>query len=281
MKLSLCTITFRHQLVSIDRIAKWASANYFDAIELWGIHALNLAEWPDYNAAWLAQQGLRISMLSDYLPLAGPEAPLTFKVHQLCRLAKHWQTTKIRTFAGSVGSRQMTKSDFRQLVTRLQTACGILATYGLNLVIETHPHTYADSLESIDALFQAVAQPNLQLNFDVLHVWESGVKIGDALDQLAPLIQHFHFKNVTEADRLTVFAPDNVYAASGSREGMVPLFEGMLDYGDIIGKIIDHPSSHLSRLDASLEWFGNQCHQVLSKDRYLIQQHCQQQAISA
>ena len=281
MNLSLCTITFRHQLISIDMIAKWARANHFDAIELWGAHAVNLAEWPDYNGRWLKEQGLRISMLSDYLPLTGPHAPLTFKTQQLCRLAKHWQTSKIRTFAGSQSSADTHEEAFDLLVSRIQYVCSILAPFGLNLVIETHPGTYADSVNSTLALHKAVARPNLQLNFDVLHVWESGADISEALDALAPLIHHFHLKNVTSAEKLNVFSPDNVYAAAGSRDGMVPLFEGEIDYREVIDSIMTHRHTRLAGLDASLEWFGNQCRQTLSKDRYLIQQRFQQHAMSA
>ena len=44
MNLSVCTITFRHQLISIAEIAKWSVANGFQGIELWGAHATNLGK---------------------------------------------------------------------------------------------------------------------------------------------------------------------------------------------------------------------------------------------
>ena len=43
MKVSLCTITFRHHLLSIEDIANWARCNGFQGIELWGAHALGSA----------------------------------------------------------------------------------------------------------------------------------------------------------------------------------------------------------------------------------------------
>lgn len=42
MKYSLCTISFRHQLISFTDIVQFAYKNGFEGIELWGIHAQNL-----------------------------------------------------------------------------------------------------------------------------------------------------------------------------------------------------------------------------------------------
>ena len=43
MNVAVCTISFRHQLISIDELASWAQAQRFQGIELWGVHARNLA----------------------------------------------------------------------------------------------------------------------------------------------------------------------------------------------------------------------------------------------
>ena len=36
----------------------------------------------------------------------------------------------------------------------------------------------------------------------------------DSFQQLRPWIQHYHFKNISSADYLHVFEPNNVYAAA-------------------------------------------------------------------
>lgn len=272
MNLSICTITFRHQLISIEQIAAWAKANHFQGIELWGAHAKNLADQPSYDKHWLASYGLKATMLSDYLPLSAPEHVLYHKVQQLCRLARHWGATKIRTFAGDKDSLDFSQSERNTLFCKLQQICDWLVPHGLNLVIETHPKTYADSVEATQQMFATVDRSNLQLNFDVLHVWESGAKVNQALESLLPYINHFHFKNISGAEHLGVFAPANVYAAAGSREGMVPIFDGAVDYNGFIEYLHQHHNPKLVAMDASLEWFGNHCKKVLSRDRYLIQQ---------
>jgi 3-dehydroshikimate dehydratase len=280
MNLSICTISFRHQLISIEEIAQWAQANHFQGIELWGAHANNLADQPHYDKHWLATYGLKATMLSDYLPLLVSENVLYHKVQHLCRLAKHWGASKIRTFAGGKGSLDYTDSQKVELFNRLQKICDWLAPHGLNLVIETHPKTYADSVTATQEMFACVDRNNLQLNFDVLHVWESGAEITHALDELLPHINHFHFKNISSESHLSVFAPENVYAAAGTREGMVPIFEGAVDYQDFIEYLHLHHSAGIANADTSLEWFGNHCKQVLSRDRYLIQR-LQQTCLSA
>ncbi|AWB66126.1 sugar phosphate isomerase/epimerase [Saccharobesus litoralis] len=272
MILSICTISFRHQLISIEQLAHWAQANHFQGIELWGTHAKNLSSEPDYNQAWLATYGLKTTMLSDYLPLHASEPELRQQVELMCRLANHWGAKKIRTFAGKLASEQTTTEQFNSLVSALQQSCDWLAQYGLNLIIETHPNTFADTVAATQQLFAAVARDNLQLNFDVLHVWESKADVIPALEILKPYINHFHLKNVSSADLLDVFAPATVYSASGSREGIVPLFEGAVNYQSFLRYVNQHADSQIRNMEASLEWFGDHSKAILTRDRYLIQQ---------
>ncbi|AXT40305.1 sugar phosphate isomerase/epimerase [Alteromonas sp. BL110] len=273
MNLSVCTISFRHQLISIAEIAKWSVANSFQGIELWGAHATNLEDQPLYGKEWLSSYSLRATMLSDYLPLFEERDALYFKVHRLCRLAKHWGATKIRTFASNEASSDITEDKRHLLFERLKLVCDWLSDYDLNLVIETHPNTYADSVASTIELFEGVNKKNLQLNYDVLHVWESGADVIASCELLAPYINHFHFKNISSSKHLSVFAPDNVYAAAGSREGMVPIFDGAVDYQGFIEHLYSKPQ--LRNIDSSLEWFGNDCKNVLSHDRYKLQKMSQ------
>jgi 3-dehydroshikimate dehydratase len=276
MQLFLCTISFRHQLMSIDQLVKWARTNHFQGIELWGVHANNLADQPQYDKDWLAGHGLRATMISDYLPLYTSEQNLFNATQKLSRLCNHWGCQKIRTFSGAKPSAETTEEERKQLFSRLQMICDWLAEFELNLVIETHPNTYADSLASTEHLLAHVNRNNLKINFDVVHVWESKVDITTALERLAPHIQHFHLKNVRSEEQLSVFAPDNVYAPAGTRDGMAPLFDGVVDYAMFFHTLFSRPELNLVSIDASLEWFGHQSQSVLQHDRNLIQRLEQQ-----
>lgn len=276
MILSVCTISFRHQLISIDQLAQWAKNNHFKGIELWGAHAKNLACQPRYNQAWLSEYGLKTTMLSDYLPLNATENELRKQVESLCHLAKHWGTKKIRTFAGTTASADTSNDTFTELTLALRKACQWLAQHGLTLIIETHPNTFADTVASTQKIIEHVDCNNLKINFDVLHVWESKADIITSLEILKPYINHFHLKNVSSADLLEVFSPATVYSASGSREGIVPLFEGVVNYKSFLNHVNNHPDKNIRQMEASLEWFGNDCKKILTRDRYLIQQLQQQ-----
>ena len=223
-------------------------------------------------------------MISDYLPLQGSEQEAFSKVQQLCLLAKHWGATKLRTFAGHQASSAVSKEERAAMTQRLRNICGWAAQHGITLIVEIHPNTLADTIESTVQLLEEVAHDRLKINFDVLHVWESGANTIDAFELLKPHIRHFHLKNISAPEHLNVFSPPNVYSASGSREGMVPLFDGAVDYQEFLEYLIHNQSAvseglYVQDMDASLEWFGNACKETLSHDRYKIQQLEQQCAV--
>ncbi|UZM97778.1 sugar phosphate isomerase/epimerase family protein [Lysinibacillus sphaericus] len=261
MKLSICTISFRHYLHSIDQLADFAKAQGFQGIELWGVHAKNLADDLHYGADWLRSFGLETSMLSDYLPLDAPISEMMAETERLSTLAERWGTNKIRTFVGKKGSSDTSKKEREELTFRLELLCDYLESKGQYLLVETHPNTLTDNLPSTMQLLEETNHPRLRVNFDVLHVWESGINPIIAMEQLRAYILHFHFKNIASRTQLDVFAPHNVYAASGSREGMVPLFEGVIDYGEFLAEV-----DSTMEINASLEWFGSNVKSVLTKD---------------
>lgn len=261
MKLSLCTISFRHHLQSIDQIAHYAQTNGFQGIELWGVHAKNLAEDIHYGSEWLSSYNLDTTMLSDYLPLDAPLPFLMTEMQRLCALAHRWGTKKIRTFAGTKGSADISRLERIELVSRMKMLCKMAEAEGQMLLVETHPNTLTDNPSSTLQLIEETDHTALRVNFDVLHIWESGVDPLFALKQLRPYISHFHFKNIQSRSQLGVFAPNNVYAAAGSREGMVSLFEGAVDY-----RMFLREASNLMEMDASLEWFGPNVKDILTKD---------------
>ena len=267
MRLAVCTISFRHHVISLTEVASFAQAERFHGIELWGAHAKNLADQPEYGAAWLRRYGLYVPMLSDYLPLEAPAVELWRKLDSLSGLARHWGARKLRTFAGRRSSAEASRDDRAHVAARLREACQRLADQDQLLLVETHPSTLADTAESTLRLLAEVNHPTLRVNFDVLHLWEGGDDPAAALARLKPYVSHYHLKNVSSRQQLDVFAPENVYAAAGSRAGMVPLFAGAFDYDAFLAGLASDP-----RLEASLEWFGDDVMSTLSHDRHAIEQ---------
>ena len=262
MKISLCTITFRHHLLSIEDIAAWARANHFEGIELWGAHAKNLAARPERNRDWLAAFGLRVPMISHYLPLEAEPATLRRLALELCGHANRWGAGKIRIFAGNRASAATSIEDRLKIIARLRDIAAIAEAHGLLLLAETHPNTLADTGSSTLRLIDEVRHPAFKINFDVLHVWEGGDDPVAMHRAMRPHIRHYHLKNVATRDALDIFDPANVYSAAGQRDGMTPLFSGAYDYH----RFVDELSGELTA-DASLEWFGSDCFETLARDR--------------
>jgi 3-dehydroshikimate dehydratase len=272
MNLSVCTISFRHHLISLEEIARWAASHEFQGIELWGVHAKNLTNCPQYDSQWIRSQNMSVPMLSDYLPLQGDKQLARDKAVQLCRLCQHWGARKLRTFAGDKPSRDVTTEERKTWVSRLRELCDIASAHGVLLVVETHPNTLADSHASTLQLLEEVAHPALRLNLDVIHVWEAGTEPIEALRRLEPFVSHMHLKNITRRELLPVFAPGNVYAPAGSRLGMVELFEGAYDFERFLRFVLTESNLNCDSLDASLEWFGADVFATLQGDRFQLRQ---------
>lgn len=279
IRFHLCTISFRHHLASLPELADWARHNGFDGIELWAVHARHLARQPRLDGRWIERQGLRIPMVSDYLPLDGSEADAIRQTREACHLARHWKAKKVRTFAGPLGSDEVSAHQRKTMTRRLQTLSQCVADEGLSLMVETHPGSLADTVDSTLELLSDIDNPALGINFDVLHVWESGANPLAALKQMASRVHHCHFKNIQQYRQLGVFAPANVYSPAGTREGMVPVMDGACDYRPILAELGNWQSGGRS-MDVSLEWFGSDSYRVLKSDlrqlREVLAEQCTQ-----
>lgn len=269
MKLSLCTISFRHHLISLKQVVEWAAPRGFSGIELWGVHALNLRDRPGYDLDWLRSHGLCVPMLSDYLPVQGDRQAVIDKTVDLCRLAQSWGANKLRTFAGNKASHEVSVEDRKNWTHRMRELCTIADGNNVKLVVELHPHTLADTRESTRQLIEEINHPALRLNFDVLHVWESGADPFETIGEFEPLVSHMHLKNVRSRSFLQEFLPGNVYAPAGSRAGMVSLFNGAFDYRKFLAFVMNE-TALWPTLDASLEWFGPHVLATLEQDAELL-----------
>ncbi len=259
MKIALCTISYRHHLRSFDDLLSYALAEQFDALDVWGVHAKHLQ---DDEILRLREHPIEVSMLSHYLSFDAPLSVLLEQTKALSRLGQRIGTRRIRIFAGNKSSQQLTEPERVRLVYQLQGVCKVLDQSKQLLLIEIHPNTAADTIESTERLVREVNHPACRLNFDVLHVVESGADPVTAYRRLEPVIEHLHLKSIARTDQFEVFNPANVYAAGGTRDGMVPLFDGIIDYE----RFFEELKQALTLKTASLEWFGDSPDEQLKTD---------------
>lgn len=208
--------------------------------------------------------GLEINMLSDYTPLMGdlPIEVLLKEWQETVQAAKAFHTNKLRIFAGNLSSECLDEQDWERCTERLNALCALAEREEVYTVVETHPGTAADGLDSTLRLLRQTDHPALKLNLDFLHIWESGADPLAAYERLKPWIVNTHLKNVESLQWLEVFSPDNIYSPSGSRRGIVPLAEGKMDCQAIMKRLImDHIEA-----SASLEWFGAMPFEILKSE---------------
>ncbi|MBB6729980.1 sugar phosphate isomerase/epimerase family protein [Cohnella zeiphila] len=269
MNYHICTISFRHELVSLGELLPFAARRGFAGFELWGPHGRALLRQRPADIPPLIREmrrlGVGVAMISDYVDLnadASRFETVTEKWRELFRLARTFGTAKIRIFAGSGGSLEASAADWATVVGRLRLLAELSSEHGIFTLVETHPQTYADRLDTAALLMEEANHPYLGINLDFLHLWETGTSPLAAWQRLKPWVRHLHLKNVARSGQPSVFAPDNVYSPSGDRTGMVPLSEGAVDYAGLLPTIAaDAPG-----LDASLEWFGPDPFRYLSDE---------------
>ncbi|MEK3883839.1 sugar phosphate isomerase/epimerase [Paenibacillus sp. PL2-23] len=252
LRCSLCTISFRHMLVSFDQLIDFAKLHRFDGMEIWGTHARYLYAQRGSQSRMPAEEGLAVSMISDYLDVGSAVSfsDTIAKCEELLRCANWLQAGKLRTFAGMQGSEETSEGEFETMVWQLRVLGDLCLARGVELLVETHPGTLADNLHAAIRLMREVDHEAVKLNMDFLHIWEAGDDPLESYEKLEAWVEHFHLKNITSLDCCGVFQPHQVYAANGSRAGMTALPDGAIDYREIIHRIAG------SGKFASLEWFG-------------------------
>jgi sugar phosphate isomerase/epimerase len=90
---------------------------------------------------------------------------------------------------------------FGTVAALLRGASDRAAALGIDVVVERHAGSFADTPERIDRLFAAVDRPNFALNYQVLDLLPQSLAAAQPDDarRLVPLARYFHLKNVRPA----------------------------------------------------------------------------------
>ena len=234
MKINICTISFRHSLVSFSELVLLAKDLKVSGIELWYPHAVSLLN--KYNMDifnTLDELHIDIPMISGYLNLLCENGVFKGELNRLQKMitaAEKFKCKTIRIFAGNVCSRYFDNDMLDKCIKRIRIICDVLSENDLFLAVETHPNTLADTLDSTIKLVEKTDKKNFKINYDVLHLWENGDDMIEAYKILKDSIINFHLKNISERKYLPVFDPMNIYSPAGARDGIILLKEGLIDY---------------------------------------------------
>ena len=103
---------------------------------------------------------------------------------------------RIRVWAEATGD---DPEDMRACTEVLRAACDAAAKRGIDVVVERHRGSFADTYARIASLFAGVDRPNVGLNYQPLDFLpaEAAAAQADDARELAPWIRYVHLKNYT------------------------------------------------------------------------------------
>jgi sugar phosphate isomerase/epimerase len=177
------------------------------------------------TAAGLAVQaaGLEVVAFGSYLGREAPAGPEAAAHAVACAAAM--EAPLLRVWAEPAAG----EGDRGRVVELLQSACDAAAVHGIQVVVERHVGSFADTPEHIEALLADVGRNNFALNYQVLDLIapdEADAQPADAA-ALAARARYFHLKN---------FRPN---LAGGPLLPGGSLAGGVLDYRAILAAAFD------------------------------------------
>jgi 3-dehydroshikimate dehydratase len=200
--LSLCSIAFRSQPIEdlVPRIAQTG----FDAVEIFGGQIENKSDDEVRGLKKLADRHkLKVLALAPYFSFTRDQAAYDESVERagkLVRFSRLLGASKMRTFIDvgptGVSSAAATPAQWQQGIRGLQTITAL--DRKITFVIETHPLTLADTIDSTQRVIAEAKSPNLKVLYQASTFIEAG--IFKAFDALRPHIDHLHLHNHNPKD---------------------------------------------------------------------------------
>jgi sugar phosphate isomerase/epimerase len=176
----LCSVTFRK--LSCSEVIDLARQAGLSSIE-WGTDVHLPADDLDHVrtvAALCREAGIQTPTLGSYLRCdEGDDAQL----HATLKAADLIGASRIRVWAGRVGSVEANAAERQRVAKRLSQYCTAARAQGLRIALEFHPNTLTDTVQSAVHLLEAVSDPALY------SYWQPtpDLTIDEALSQLSHL----------------------------------------------------------------------------------------------
>ncbi len=114
-------------------------------------------------------------------------------IERLMKYAKLLGTDILKTFVGTVGSEQITDSEYERSVEFMLKILELADSYNLTIAGETHQNTLFDTMESCQKTMAAINSENLKVCFQPLDFDNTEKAISD-YQSLADNIIHIHYQ---------------------------------------------------------------------------------------
>jgi len=241
MKVSFCTIAFRHRPMALEDMIFIISKLGYDGIEIWGRHLKGHETSLRKIREILEKRKIEVSMLSPYFDFTNNRHRWIKSIEEAKRMiafARELNSPLIRCFSGQIGSEYATRKQWENGVEGIKHFAELAKKEGITIAIETHPNTLADTTTSILKLLEEINMENVRINLDFYNMWETEQKDPiEILDMLYPYTVHIHAKN---ADLLKGKVSPFNYVMDKNRdlESIKSLERGDLNYKVILKELL-------------------------------------------
>ncbi|GAA3402070.1 sugar phosphate isomerase/epimerase family protein [Paenibacillus hodogayensis] len=199
MKWSLCSTGNQDKPVEyvLNRVRELG----LEGIELWIGHIDDYAERHgsiDGLIEELGRKGVKVPAVSPYVAFSKSdeerERSLAI-VEQAAQYAVRFNSPIVRIFLGHLPSAETPVELWEQSMEALRKALAIADRYGVNLGLELHNNTFADTIGSIERIVREANHPRLRLIFDGFNLYLERVDQAEALEALIAYTDHVHMKS--------------------------------------------------------------------------------------
>lgn len=210
IKISFCTIAFRHRQILLEDILFMIKELGYDGVEIWSKHLEEYEPSLDKIKNILKWQKLQVNMISPYFDFTGSYKKWYESIENakkfIC-IAKELGCSLVRCFTGKVPSEFATEKQWCSCVEGIRYIAQVAKKEGVTIAIETHPSTLADTISSTLKLLNDINEENVKINLDFYNLYE--VERADPLtviEKLFPYVVNIHAKNaVLSEGRISPF----------------------------------------------------------------------------
>lgn len=202
--LGLCSISAMDR--PLEAVAALAVANGLDGIEATARapHVDPAASLAVHRATARAVRdaGARVLAYGSYLgrvEVGGAGAVDAAAAEQAAVVAEALGAPLLRVWAEPLPERP--DGGHAEVAALLRAACDAAAPRGIDVVVERHAGSFADTPERIARLFAAIDRPNCALNYQVLDLLPQSLAAAQPDDarRLVPFARYYHLKNMQPA----------------------------------------------------------------------------------
>lgn len=201
IRFSMCSTGLKQE--PIESVLDVAQGIGLQGIELWAGHLEEFQRrggTPSDLRRLLESRGLEVPAISEYTYFSKGQEERKGELERIRRAAE-WAAgigcPRIRTFAGHQASRATLAVEWDGVVSGLSEALQLCRAQGVQLAVEIHNNTLADTPESLAALLRDVSGEGqgLELIYDGFNLFVDHLEPVPVLEQFFADIRHVHFKD--------------------------------------------------------------------------------------